>query len=77
MWLSTIPGMTVMPVATPDKLKMKPTSAIVLSGELEIVLVLVAVWVAGVFVMTQAYVSLGHAERPPFMTGVLRRVPEV
>ena len=49
MWLSTIPGMIVMPVATPDTLRMNPTSAMVLSGEVEMVLVVVLV--AGVFVM--------------------------
>ena len=38
-----------MPVATPDKLKIKPTSAMVLSGAVEMVAV------AGVFVMRQVY----------------------
>jgi hypothetical protein len=41
--------MTVMPVATPDKLKMKPTSAMVLRGAFDMVAV------AGVFVMRQVY----------------------
>jgi hypothetical protein len=64
--------MTVMPVAIPDKLKMKPTSAIVLSGELDMVLVLVA----GVFVMTQAYAEWRHAERPPSLAGVPKNLGE-
>jgi hypothetical protein len=58
MWLSTIPGMTVMPVATPDTLRMNPTSAMMFSGELDIVAC------AGVFVMSQVYDRLLKRRTP-------------
>jgi hypothetical protein len=65
MWLSTIPGISVMPVATADRLKIKPTSAMVLSGAVDMVLGVVA----GVFVMSQDYVWLTTCRTPAISDG--------
>jgi hypothetical protein len=57
--------MSVMPVAAPDRLRMKPTSAIVLSGAVDIVLALVA----GVFVMGQVYDRMEKRRTPAISDG--------